>query len=165
MVLDGVLRREMLKRMEEVYPEGWDVFPFRQEHRLSEGDLVATLVYLQEHGLVDVGIERRVQPAMLVNPPAITAKGLDFLAADGGLTAELGVVTIKIHDDTLRQLLARRIDLMLGTDAEKAPLRQALKDLPATAGKALLDKLVTLGVENLPSTAEALGHWIRTLTT
>lgn len=165
MVLDRALQHEMLKRMEEVYPAPWDYLPFQQERKLNLDDLLADLVYLREHGLVDLKTMEAGGMIIDVAHVKITASGLDFLADDGGLTAILGVVTVKIHDDTLRQLLAARINQMHGTEAEKAPLRQALKDLPATAGKALLEKLVTLGVANLPRTVDALEHWIRALTT
>ena len=40
----------------------------------------------------------------------ITAKGIDFLEDDGGLSAILGVVTVKLHADTLREMLAKKID-------------------------------------------------------
>ncbi len=166
MVLDRALQSEMLERMAEVYPNAWNYLPFQQERRLSDDDLRATLVYLKAHELVDLKMLMAGPLAEIIDIAnvRITAKGLDFLADDGGLTAILGVLTVKIHDDTLRQLL-QRIDQMPGTEAEKAPLRQALKELPASAGKVLLEKLVTLGVENLPSTVAALEHWIRAIGT
>ena len=161
MVLDRALQHEILERMAEVYPGAWDHLPFRQERRVEVGDLIKNLVYLREHGLVDMKVSPvpGIPTPVSIGSPKITAKGLDFLADDGGLTAVLGVVTIKIHNDTLRQLLGR-IDQMPGSEAEKDSLRQTLKDLPATAGKALLDRLVTLGVEHLPDTVETLHRWI-----
>jgi hypothetical protein len=165
MVLDRALQREMLERMDEAYPGLWDYLPFQQEHQLDKHDLIATLIYLQEHGLINLKPMIEMGVPIDVAGVKITAKGLDFLADDGGLTAILGVVTVKIHDDTLRQLLTQRIDQMPGSEDEKAPLRQALKELPPTVWKALVDKLVTLGVENLPGTVEALGHWIRAIAT
>lgn len=166
MVLDRALQRGILDELAKAYPAGDSLERYlKGRPDVDSKAFAANLVYLQEHGLVEPKRVSAEGSRIQVIPPKITAKGLDFLADDGGLTAILEVVTVKIHDDTLRQLLAARIDRMPGTEAEKAPLRQALKNLPATAGKALLDKLVTIGVENLPSTVDALGHWIRTLAT
>lgn len=165
MDLDRALQREMLEQMAKVYPESFDLHQYQQGGKISHDDLVANLVYLKEHELIDMRVLAGSGGPASLGPPRITAKGLDFLADDGGLTAILGVVTVKIHDDTLRQLLANRIDQMPGNEAEKAPLRQALKELPAAAGKALLDKLVTTGVEHLPGTVESLRQWLLTIGT
>ena len=42
--------------------------------------------------------------------PGITAKGLDFLEDDGGLSAILGAITVKLDPDDLRALIAARIE-------------------------------------------------------
>ncbi len=163
MRLDRNLQREMLERMEKIYPVPLDLHQYQQRSEIRPADFVANLVYLKEHELIDMKVLAGSDGPASLGAPRITAKGLDFLADDGGLTAILGVVTVKIHDDTLRQLLANRIDQMPGNEAEKAPLRQALKDLPAAAGKALLDKLVATGVEHLPGTVESLHQWLLTI--
>ena len=46
--------------------------------------------------------------------------GIDFLTDDGGLSAILGVVTVKLHSDTIQALIAAKIDQAEISDSEKA---------------------------------------------
>ena len=67
----------------------------------------ANLIYLQEHQLIDGTL---VNGNMEIWNPGITAKGLDFLEDDGGLSAILGAITVKLDPDDLRALIAARIE-------------------------------------------------------
>ncbi len=67
---------------------------------------------------------------------SITAAGLDFLADDGGLSAILGVVTVKVHADTIRDLIAAKIDTADLPVEKKSALKKQLAALPETALRA-----------------------------
>jgi len=105
------------------------------------------LSYLQEHGLVSCKWAGMDRTPILAK---ITAPGLDFIEKDGGLSAILGVVTIRLHDDTIKELIAQRI---LGSDLPQPDKRRyldALRELPAESTKHLVLKLVDMGLESGP---------------
>lgn len=78
----------------------------------------------------------------------ITAKGIDFLEGDGGLTAILGVVTVRLHDETIRDLIAARIQASDLPPEEKTGLLHQLKELRGESIKHLTMKLLDAGLEN-----------------
>lgn len=157
-MLDRQLQRTLLERMAEVYPLSWDM-----EGVLGKFDeivLQANLAYLAEHGLITDALLIGVDRSVAFSAPTITAHGMDFLEDDGGLTAILGVVTIKIHDETVRKLLDQRIAGLHGSDDEKSMLRRTVDGLLPAAGRAVLERLVGLGVDHLPTTAAAVHAWL-----
>lgn len=157
-MLDRQLQRTLLERMAEVYP-----FPCELDDLHEAVDalvLQANLAYLSEHGLISKPFETGMDLHVAYMPVGITAAGMDFLADDGGLTAILGVVTIKIDDETVRKLLDRHIDALPGSADEKSMLRRTLDGLLPTAGKAVLERLIGLGVNQLPGTVDAVHAWL-----
>ncbi|MNN90443.1 hypothetical protein D3C81_2083910 [compost metagenome] len=81
---------------------------------------------------------------------------MDFLADDGGMSAILGTVTIKFHQDTLRQLIELRLENAQLPEAEKGSLLKTVRELPADSIKHLTTKLLDLGMENLPRAVELI---------
>ena len=51
----------------------------------SDDDLVANLAYLAEQELCDSGLSFAADGEIAATPARITAKGIDFLAGDGGI--------------------------------------------------------------------------------
>lgn len=99
--LDRDLQIKLLEQLAEVYPHSLSIKMLIGE---EGGNKLRNLSYLEEHGLVNttwIGEKRDVKPVSAT----ITAKGLDYISDDGGLTAELGAVTVKLHKDTLGQLM------------------------------------------------------------
>lgn len=95
--------------------------------------------------------------------PKITARGMDFLADDGGLSAILGVVTVKLHEETLKELIGQKISESDLTAPEKSRLLDQLKSLPAKTGKHLTQKLVDAGLPNWPAALRAIESFVHTL--
>lgn len=93
----------------------------------------------------------------------ITARGLDFLADDGGLTAILGTVTVKLHDDTIRELIAVRIEQSDLHPEEKAGLLTQLKALRGESVKHLTMKLLDAGLENAPKALPVIQKFLEGL--
>lgn len=139
--LDRNLQHEILKELNNIYPDSktyeyWIDAAIAQVtgviETVGEAELYiakrsANLRYLAEHGLVvcnDKNLSATVK---------ITAKGIDFLSDDGGLSAILGVVTVKLHSDTIQALIAAKIDQAEISDSEKSWLKKELGKIKDTA--------------------------------
>lgn len=139
--LDRNLQHEILKELNNIYPDSktyeyWidatiaqvtGVIETVEEAELYIAKRSANLRYLAEHGLVvcnDKNLSATVK---------ITAKGIDFLSNDGGLSAILGVVTVKLHSDTIQALIAAKIDQAEISDSEKSWLKKELGKIKDTA--------------------------------
>lgn len=143
-----------------------DEFPQRKIFNLSGSDgdrqIAVNLAYLREHELI-AGDPRYSSTGDRSSRwhVAITAKGLDFLANDGGLSAVLGVVTVRLHDDTLRELLLARIDADEAVDAPtKSKLKQAIQGLPTDALKTIATESIKTGLAHVPQIVEWLQHLV-----
>lgn len=158
MILDRELQRTLLQALADAYPENLDVSPLN----LPEPETSANLKYLAEHDLVTllartdglVGMPYRVYSA------EITAKGLDFLADDGGLSAILDTVTVRLHADTLRDLLESRIAASALPATDKNRLTEHLRRLPAEALKHLTKRLLDAALDHLPDAIPLLQKWL-----
>ncbi|MFU2127812.1 hypothetical protein ACLQ85_07170 [Gallibacterium anatis] len=94
------------------------------------------LVYLSEHSLVETlkdGYSYK-----------ITAKGIDFIENDGGLSTILNVTTVKLHPSTL-ELLTQVINASSLNPSDKQKLLDQLKSLPVDSIKQILTELVSKG--------------------
>lgn len=139
--LDRNLQREILKELNNIYPDSktyeyWIDAAIAQVvgviETVGEAELYiakrsANLRYLAEHGLV---VYNDKDLSAIVK---ITAKGIDFLSDDGGLSAILGVVTVKLHSDTIQALIAAKIDQAEISDSEKSWLKKELGKIKDTA--------------------------------
>jgi hypothetical protein len=160
--IDRAIQLEILQAAAASYPDETDVQVF--EHLLeSHGTttMAANLKYLESHGLISGGLVGGMGGNYSFGCPEITKDGIDFLADDGGLTAILNVVTIKIHEDSLRALLLQRAEsLPDAAPEERSALSEAIRSLPARSIQTVADKLIGLGVEHLPNATHALHTWI-----
>lgn len=155
-LIDRDLQRALLHRLASAYPEV-----------LAEVDLVdlapmpeqlRALAYLSEHGLAKASFYETYE-GQILDTVKITAQGLDFLQDDGGLTAILGVVTVRLHDDTVRDLLLKSVDASNESDSAKASLKRAVRQLPAEAVREGSLHLLRLGASQTPNVIQ----WLRTL--
>ena len=158
-MIDRTYQREMLQMLEQCYP-----LPYPASILIgvtlpeNESRYAANMAYLEAHGLVDACIQISADHHFGFSDPTITAKGIDFLADDGGLSAILGVVTIKLHEDTIRKLVEQRI---FGSDLpepQKAGLISQLRALPSSAIELLAKRLIEKGME---SASGAAFEWLQ----
>lgn len=159
MKLDRELQNTLLKALADFYPQFMRLTALggryeRNEFPENEGKLLANLIYLQQHQLIVI---RKAQCDGDEESFAITHQGLDFLADDGGLSAILGVMTIKIHDDTLKSLIEGKILRSDLSQPDKKRWLDSLRELPAETTKHLVLKLVDLGLANSPTALAAIG--------
>lgn len=120
-------------------------------------DFYDNIMYLVDHGLLDISecprsgsmdSQNAGMPIALVPEwIRITNRGIDFLRADGGLSAILNVNIIKFHDDTL-EALSSYIDRLNVSDAEKSVLKTELKKLPVDGVRHVMTKTIDAALTN-----------------
>ena len=143
MRLDRDLQREILLSCRQAYP-GWVEHTDEEQGR---DDFHANLIYLYEHKLITGTL---INGNVELVRPRITATGLDFLEDDGGVSAILQTITVKIDQDDLRSLIATRVEESDLPPEEKAPLSHAMRSLPAQALRDLTTRLVNEAVDQWP---------------
>lgn len=145
--LDRQLQRSILEQLAQAYP---GIARIRPGDGQTQEDLDANLYYLTQHGLIDLPWTLLMSGKRQPGTPGINAKGMDFLADDGGLSAVLGVLTVKIHDDTIRQLLIEKIERSEGDKTVKARLIDKVKSLPADALGGIVTSALGAGLDKVP---------------
>lgn len=156
--LSRELQLRILRHLMDRYPN--------QESRMDlafkgtpEADITANVRYLNEHGLVSTKWMETSTHGLDHAGVYLTAKGADFLADDGGLGAILGVVTVKLHSDSIKALLAAQVEKSDADPSVKARLIAKIKSLPAAALEAVILDGLTTGMTHLP---DAIG-WLEKL--
>lgn len=161
MTLNRELQLEILRLLESEYPAKLSDI----QNRFSDPDaVIRNIHYLHEHALIDAtfssALGRKIQ---VPGPVRINNRGMDFLADDGGLSAILGVVTIKLHEDTIKGLIEAKIAASDLAEDEKTSIRSVIRGLPAEATKRLTEKLLDLGMESLPAAGPLLRTFLQSL--
>jgi len=157
-LLDRQFQKEILDNLKAMYPRQTDLKATFGEQ--TDNRLLVNLSYLHEHGLIDLKSTLYLSGEIGLHYAKITAKGMDFIADDGGLSAILNVLTVKLHEDTIKSLL---IDRIQASDAEpnvKDTLIQKVKSLPAESLGSLVQKGLDAGLEQLPNLPELIGKWL-----
>lgn len=150
MTLNRQLQLQILQRASKAYPS--NLKPGDLDLKGDTMEIVKNIHYLNDHGLLECHFSGALgQPIKRPHSIKATHKGLDFLADDGGLSAILGVVTVKLHEETVRQLISQKIEYSDLPTEEKSSLLLAVRDLPGEAIKHLTTRLLDLGMDNLPS--------------
>ena len=145
MQFDRTRQLEILKVLAEAYPR----YVVANNMDGDREELNANLHYLLEHKLVYGQVTEFMSGEREIGAAMITAAGLDFLADDGGLSAILGVVTVKLHEETIRQLLIDRINSSQIPPEERPSLVTAIRNLPSKALGTLTEKLLEGGADRL----------------
>lgn len=158
--LDREFQLQLLERLANYYPHS-HVGRWQELHE-NEGTVKANLIYLMEHGLIesDAKVEKCFGGGFAYGSSKITKKGMDFIAEDGGLSAILGVQIIKLHDDTVRELIIQRIMADDSDPAHKRKLLDALRELPGESIKHLTMKLLDLGLDKGPDAMRWLSTYL-----
>ena len=158
MKLDRALQRSMLTELCNLYPDIWH--PRMDALGADEEVVMANLQYLADHGLITLHAQRSIEGAWLMSGAQATHHGCDFMADDGGLSAILGVVTVRLHDDTVKSLIEARIHAADLPEPEKQRYLDQLREMPAETTKHLVLKLVDLGLEKGPQAIGLIGKWL-----
>ncbi|WP_315384742.1 hypothetical protein [Microvirgula aerodenitrificans] len=155
MKLDRALQRQILEDLAEIFPDYMDMALYREKY-LPLGDPIfaANIIYLEMHGLMVGGsITHAFSGEFMINlsKVQISHKGLDFVQDDGGLGAILGVTTVRLHADTLRDLIEMKVTESDASPEEKKRFIDHLRALPAEGLKHLTTRLVDLALDSAPS--------------
>ncbi|MGX5699541.1 hypothetical protein ACWKWF_08055 [Acinetobacter kookii] len=157
MILDRELQLELLSKIAECYPFAWTDFE-RKPDTEEYFNIAVNLNYLKGHGLLTEDSTSVRHDFMgkgggniFITKPKITEKGLDFLKDDGGLSAILGVVTVRFEADTIRTILQLKVDQSDLSPVDKQKLNGVLQELPAESIKHLTTKIVDTGWDGLGS--------------
>lgn len=166
-LLNRQLQLQLLELFHKSYPNKTSIriseLPF--EARIEE--LNYNLAYLSEHKLIDhakvnkwgaLADKNWSDDKALLNG-RITHLGIDFLEDDGGLSAILGVVTVRLHSETIAEIEAK----ILASDQpaeEKSRLLDRLRSMPEEGLRTLTQELVRTGLSRAPEMWETV---LRTL--
>lgn len=153
-LLNRDLQLDLLRKLSDTYPAQLSASDLGFEN--DDPALLFNIAYLTEHGLVQAKLDGYFSGEKFLVAAGCTARGIDFLADDGGLSAVLGVVTVKIHDDTIKQLVAARIQASDLPEPEKQQMLDQLRELPAEATKHLALQLLDKALEAGPAAIEWL---------
>lgn len=156
MKLDRQYQRELLQFLLEDYPSYDNAAQHCAElEAADQNKYVANVYYLQLHGLLEDGVALRPSTKGNVYQidayPEITQAGIDFILDDGGLSAILGVQTIRLHPDSIKALVQAKIEASTLSESSKGKLLETIQNLPATALTKLSDKLLDKGIDYLLS--------------
>ena len=165
MKLDRDLQREILTMLADAHPRAPEIATVKAIHdRVGEDVLASNLLYLEGHGLLTSGVTMSLDGSIMISLAAqeITSKGLDFIQDDGGISAILGVVTVRLHSDTIKDLIEAKIQEADLPPADKKRWLDLLRSLPADATKHLVQKLVEMGLANAPAAVAAIGAFLKT---
>ena len=154
MQLDRSEQRRILEALADRYPaQGTpDLLGMQQ----TDPVWVRNVAYLAEHGLASARMSQSLGGPPAVVAASITAAGLDFLADDGGLTAVLGVVTVRLDADTLRALIEDGIEASSETPEEKSRMLAALKASGSEALQEATRRLVGAAMDQAPAALQLL---------
>ena len=165
MVLDREIQLAMMRKMQIVYPSYYDFDTDYPDGHQDREKALKNLYYLRAHELVEaksIIITEYMDGDLVLDFGAstLTHHGVDFLANDGGLSAILSVITIKFETQTLKAILATKINQSDLTPGNKKSMIDALEELPAESIKHLTTKLLDECVDNLPAAILLIGTWL-----
>lgn len=143
---DRTLQREILQKCISVYPEYtfWGLF---SPEIAGYGDdvLSANIVYLYEHGLISIRNRTSDDPYSFLDNMRASHKGIDFMQNDGGLSAILGVQTIKFHRDAV-VVLEDLIAISGMTENEKEKAKSIISELSSEGLKTVVQTITAAGM-------------------
>lgn len=157
-LLDRKLQRRLLAELSDIYPRLADIG--RSFEDVDQRQLEYNLFYLREHGLIELSHSDLLDGSIIVGTGSITARGIDFISDDGGLTSILGVVTVKLHEDTIKKLLIGKIEEADGDPTAKKLLVEKIKEMPSEALGTITERALESGLDQLPDLISSLSKWL-----
>lgn len=157
MKLDRAMQYEILTQLRDVYPSDFMVNDLRIP---SKENLQANLFYLSEHELLAPLTKTKgtnVNSIPTIITVKITAKGLDFIEDDGGISAILNTITVKFDAENIRSLIQDRIISSSLPVEQKTTLIDKLKTFSGDILKIVVLKLIEQGLQN-PNTLNQIFH-------
>lgn len=152
--IDWEYLQGLLEQLAERYPSQAE--PAALGLDPEDRKLTAATAYLMEHGLIDAHIEQLMSGPPQVLSLRATHRGLDFLQPDGGLTALLNVTTVRLEAETLRALIANRVESSDAAPEEKRSLMQWVQTAGTEALSEATRRLVGAALDQAPNVLQLL---------
>lgn len=155
--IDREVQRKILERLRNRYPSPVSQFQLSQIEGVRNLD--SNVAYLNEHGLLKSEMKFSADGNCTPNwnTAVLTARGVDFLEDDGGLTAILGKITVRLDAESVRELLAQKVESETSLPAEqKSSLLAAIRKLPETMLQDAAKRLMAEGLAHAPHTIQLL---------
>lgn len=121
-------------------------------------DAVPEIQYLKFHGLIDIDIYVHMAGDVDITPAKLTPKGRDFLHKGQSIGSQLNVVTVRLHEETIRDLLIAQVRKSDADESVKGKLEEQLKALPAEAVSKLAEKALEKALQYMPNAVQ----WLQT---
>ena len=145
----------VLTRLED---EGRKIYSRELADIGEESAIAREVAYLKSSGLVDAAI-REFDGVPHFAWASITAKGSDFINKEGTIGADLNVLTVRLHEDTVRDLLVARVRESDADQSVKEKLIDQLKALPAQGIAKVAEHALDQALRNLPNAVQ----WLQTV--
>ncbi|KGB00157.1 hypothetical protein DR73_2214 [Enterobacteriaceae bacterium ATCC 29904] len=148
---DRKLQLEVMKTLLNTYPGrvGREEFTSITKIFNDEDKMIANLLYLEGHGLITSGLIAHTSSyGINFGNLSITVRGIDFMQDDGGLSAILGVQTIKFHKDAV-VVLEDLIALSNMSDEQKEKAKSTIGEMTTEAIKTVVQAATTAGISAL----------------
>ncbi|NDV18278.1 hypothetical protein GO013_02460 [Pseudodesulfovibrio sp. JC047] len=117
--------------------------------------LMANMQYLEEHGLIHIKLE---YPGQIVPDSIISARGIDFIEDDGGLSAILNTVTVKFDTENIRSLIEAKVLQADIPEEKKTTVVKMMKNASGSVLKKIIDKLIEKAVSDPMIVIKTLGE-------
>lgn len=160
------LNNEILSKLSSSFPNAITYINDVLDISLYESkDIFRSLAYLKEHSLITYKVCGTLGQHSFDDMLsfAITSKGLDTLLEDGGLSAELNTVTLKLDEESLKALLMLRINDTEMNLTQKQRIQEAIKDMPAESLRVVYAKILGAAFDSLPLLPALLMQVISTM--
>lgn len=160
MQLDFDLHLHVLNVITSAYPEKHSYEFINQLYeQFGKNHVNGNLKYLQMHGIVSLVFSPFLEDNDVLHEIMPTQKAFDVLHEKGGWSAILNVQVVKLHEESIRDLLQQRLNQSDLPDSQKQVLATTISQLPDVALKHLTTKLLDYLLTQSPS----VWKWLQTL--
>lgn len=150
-LIDRDRQNRILGALAAVYPGGLDAPALQLTEMTADIDaLRVNLAYLEEHQLVTLKWQHYLSEPSDFGLVKITARGIDFIKNDGGLTAILGVQVVRLHDDTIRALLVSQVEASDADQTTKEALIEQVRRTPANMLGHVVERALDAALRSTP---------------
>ena len=143
---DKEVQIEILKKLKENPTKAYEI-----NDLLYIGDsetIIRNIEYLYGHKLLTIGQVSSYGGLSIPISIKITSSGIDAIDPEYGLGEIINTVTVKFHQDTIRELLINKINGENIPDNEKYKIIEYIKTIPKTATNKVIEELVIYLIKN-----------------
>ena len=152
--------REILFRLAEAHPKAIISNTEDEKPFFSLAGYKSELFYLAGHNLIEIKHDHYLDGDIVVYSAKITSQGIDFIKDDGGIAAILGTITVKIHGDSIKEIIIKKIESSDLDQTYKQRLISRLQMLPVDSIIPLTMNLVSSAACNLPELIQTLQKFL-----